>query len=209
MLVHFIFASSYRILCLFFIYNDGNTHQYTLSLSFCISTLNRIDPPGFLFDAIPSGPNRRWAGLFLWIHVVVSYAINSQAICSSMDRLFFQREEIVGTISQWSDSYRWMVLTGMMALSAFFVANAIPFFKDLVALIGALTSVPLTLLLPAIYHRRVKKFPLWYPTGDSLASYGLLIFSLVFMVAALIGSIDSIGTDWQHHTGGFFACGGE
>ncbi|KAL3920380.1 MAG: hypothetical protein SGILL_003292 [Bacillariaceae sp.] len=159
-------------------------------------------PPGFLFDAIPSHTfQRRIAGLFLWVHVVVSYAINSQAICSSMDRVFFHR-----LLQGWGDNKRWMLLTGMMAATAFFVANAIPFFKDLVAFIGSLTSVPLTLLLPAVFYRRVQSVHIWCPTTKSLASYSLLAFSSAFMVTATLGSIYTILTDWENHTGGFFSC---
>jgi hypothetical protein len=161
-------------------------------------------PPGFLFDAIPVHTlSRRFAGFFLWIHVVVSYAINSQAICASMDRIFFYQWQ---PIQSWSDDRRWMLLTGIMTATAFFVANAIPFFKDLVAFIGSLTSVPLTLLLPAVYHRRVQGVPIWWPTTGSLTSYALLVFSSVFMVTATIGSVYSILSDWQHHHGGFFSC---
>ncbi|KAG7364292.1 transmembrane amino acid transporter [Nitzschia inconspicua] len=162
------------------------------------------NPPGFLFDAIPSHTlQRRVAGFFLWVHVVVSYAINSQAICASMDRIFFCRW---APVQHWPDERRWMLLTGIMAATAFFVANAIPFFKDLVAFIGSLTSVPLTLLLPAIFHRRVQGVPIWLPTANSLASYALLIFSSIFMVTATLGSVYSILSDWQHHSGGFFSC---
>merc|ERR1712125_145377 len=110
-------------------------------------------PPAFLFDAIPPGGiHRRIAGLFLWIHVAVSYAINSQAICSSMDRLFFKHWE---PLRSFTDERRWMLLSAITASSAFLVSNSIPFFKDLVGLTGALTSVPLTLLLPAIFHRKL------------------------------------------------------
>lgn len=162
------------------------------------------NPPGFLFDAIPAHTlQRRLAGFFLWVHVVVSYAINSQAICASMDRIFFCQWP---TTQHWSDERRWMLLTGIMAATAFFVANAVPFFKDLVAFIGSLTSVPLTLLLPAVYHRRVQGVPIWWPTINSLASYALLVFSSVFMVAATLGSVYSILSDWEHHKGGFFSC---
>lgn len=99
-----------------------------------------------------------------------------------------------------------MILTGIMALSAFFVANAIPFFKDLVAFIGALTSVPLTLLLPAVFHRKVLGVSILCPTLSSLTSYGLLVFSALFMFAALVGAVDSIFSDWRDHSGGFFSC---
>jgi len=111
------------------------------------------EPPSFLFDAIPPGLNRRLAGLLLWAHVVVSYAINSQAICSSMDRIVLYR--LQSRIPWMEDpAKRWMFLTAVMAAAAYTVANAVPFFKDLVSLIGALTSVPLTLLLPAVFWRK-------------------------------------------------------
>lgn len=164
------------------------------------------NPPGFLFDAIPVHTlQRRIAGFFLWVHVVVSYAINSQAICASMDRVFFYQWQ---SLQGWSDDKRWMLLTGLMAATAFFVANAIPFFKDLVAFIGSLTSVPLTLLLPAVFYRRVQSVSIWWPTCTlkSIASYSLLVFSAIFMVTATLGSVYSILSDWEHHLGGFFSC---
>lgn len=120
------------------------------------------NPSGFLFDTIPRGSvNRQVAGFFLWVHVAVSYAINSQALCSSMDRNFFS---LWGPVQRWTDERRWTALTAIMAITAFFIANAVPFFKDLVGFCGALTSVPLTLLLPAVFYRRVcEEVPVWYP----------------------------------------------
>lgn len=158
------------------------------------------NPPGFLFDAIPNGASRRLGGFLLWAHVVVSYAINSQAICSSMDRLIWHR---VPNLPQ-KPVYRWMILTGIMALVAYFVANAIPFFKDLVALIGAMTSVPLTLLLPAVFWRKHLGVSLWCP-GKASWSIALTYFSLLFMVTATIGAVYSIHQDWSRH-GSPFAC---
>ncbi|KAL3937823.1 MAG: hypothetical protein SGBAC_007151 [Bacillariaceae sp.] len=162
------------------------------------------NPPSFLFNAMPAkGVHRRLAGLFLWIHVAVSYAINSQAICSSMDRLFFKHWDPVRCLH---DDRRWMLLSGVTAASAFLVANSIPFFKDLVGLTGALTSVPLTLLLPAVYHRKLLRLSIWKFEFNHLPSFGLMIFSVVFMVSAIIGSVRSIMLDWKNDQGGFFSC---
>lgn len=178
-----------------------------------IVTMAGDSPPGFLFDIIPRGTvNRQVAGFFLWVHVAVSYAINSQAICASMDRNFFSRW---GPVRLWSDERRWTALTAIMASTAFFIANAVPFFKDLVAFCGALTSVPLTLLLPAVFYRRAcEKVAVWYPpitwksmyTSRSWATYMLLVYASIFMVAATLGSVYSILSDWEHHSGGFFSC---
>ena len=115
------------------------------------------NPPSLLFDAIDEGPIRKFAGFLLWVHVAVSYAINSQALTSSIERVSFHRVSICGL--KHKDRTRWALLTFLISSSSYLVANAIPFFKDLVALIGALTSVPLTLLLPAILHRRVAGVP--------------------------------------------------
>jgi amino acid permease len=120
-----------------------------------------------------------------------------------MDRLFFSKIEMLGLSKR--PKTRWMFLTAILSLSAFVVANAVPFFKDLVALIGALTSVPLCLHLPAIFFRRYLQVHIWLPTGDAASSYALLVFASFFMVAALVGSISSIGLDWSSHKGAF-AC---
>ena len=161
------------------------------------------NPPSFLFDAIPQGLSRKIAGLLLWIHVAVSYAINSQAICSSVDESFFCHIQAFN-LHHYPER-RWFILTAMLTVSSYLVANMVPFFKDLVSLIGALTAVPLTLLLPVIFFRRLWDIPLCYPTRDSMGSYALLIFSLVFLGVGLIGAFGSIEMDWKNQ-GRPFSC---
>jgi hypothetical protein len=90
-----------------------------------VCLLSGPNPPSFLFDAIPAGGQRRFAGALLWIHVAVSYAINSQAFCSSVERVVGHKlgRRLFGP------RLRWTVLTGMVALASYVVANSIPFFK--------------------------------------------------------------------------------
>ncbi len=83
------------------------------------------NPPSFLFDAIPAGMPRRVGGALLWIHVAVSYAINSQAFCSSVERVVGHK---LGRCS-FGPRLRWTALTGIVALASYMVANSIPFFK--------------------------------------------------------------------------------
>lgn len=91
---------------------DRSSSPRSLALSLCsfgafyvaIVLSAGPDPPDFLFDAIPMGHMKRIGGFFLWIHLVVSYAINSQALCSSMDRLFFRKWH---RVSSASDDARW------------------------------------------------------------------------------------------------------
>lgn len=83
------------------------------------------NPPSFLFDAIPYGMQRRIGGALLWIHVAVSYAINSQAFCSSVERVAGHH---LGQLLS-GPRLRWTALTGCVAVASYVVANSIPFFK--------------------------------------------------------------------------------
>jgi len=174
----------------------------TIYLTVCL--LAGPNPPELLFDAINEGIGRRIAGFLLWVHVSVSFAINSQALCSSIDRLRFHKVKFLGLNERHKS--RWAILTLLVSASSYLVANVIPFFKDLVALIGALTSVPLTLLLPAIFHRKLHNLPLFkLKSFQDLASHLLVVFSLIFLISGVIGSLDSIRMDWANH-GPPFAC---
>jgi amino acid permease len=212
----------------------------TVTVYVTVVVLAGANPPSFLFDAIPAGTaSRRIAGFLLWAHVSVSYAINSQALCGSLDRLAIQKwlsgkqpapglpqpalkaspsassldseKETDETLNQsgcrrpWSDRQRWLLITIVVSTLSYSVANAVPFFSDLVALIGAMTSVPLTLLLPALFWRKHLNLPLWLPTPDSWTSYALVVFSVVFMITATLGAIHSIRQDWARH-GPPFSC---
>lgn len=67
-----------------------------------------------------------------------------------------------------------------------------------IALTGALTSVPLTLLLPASYHRKIIGVPLVLigsGSGSDVLSFLLVIFSMIFLVCGVIGSLISIQMD--------------
>mmetsp|Transcript_301 Transcript_301/g.609 ORF Transcript_301/g.609 Transcript_301/m.609 type:complete len:621 (-) Transcript_301:141-2003(-) len=163
------------------------------------------DPPSFLFDAIPEGWGRRFAGLLLWFHVAVSYAINSQALCASLDHML--PVPTSSGVVRSNAAVRWFGITLVVSLSSYIVSNAVPFFKDLVALIGALASVPLSLMLPAILHRRAKNIALLLPDRycPSPDSYLLILYSFFFLVIGLAGALFDIDEDWLSK-GKPFAC---
>ena len=162
------------------------------------------DPPSILFDSIPEGWGRRIAGLLLWFHVAVSYAINSQALCASLDHMLPMSKK--GCLRS-SPAIRWLGITFVVSLSSYIVSNAIPFFKDLVALIGALTSVPLSLTLPAILYRKARSIALLLPGCSCLSmdSYLLLLYSFLFLIIGLTGALSEIEEDWLSQ-GKPFAC---
>jgi amino acid permease len=165
------------------------------------------NPPEFLFDAIGNGLARRFAGLMLWLHLAVSFSINAQALCSSMDRLKLHRVQILRLHER--HRLRWFLMTLLVTTSSYLIANSVPFFSDLVALIGALTSVPLTLLLPALLYRKMMGLPLFLLGNDisstSICSFLLVIFSLFFLIFGVLGSGFSIAVDWRDR-GSPFEC---
>jgi amino acid permease len=114
-----------------------------------------------------------------------------------MDRLYVHK------LLPTKPALRWLLLTLGMSVSSYLVANAIPFFTDLVSFIGAMTSIPLTLLLPAILYRRAFDFPVLWP--DCTFSFALLLFSTIFMGVGLVGSIGEIDLDWESN-GPPFSC---
>ena len=73
--------------------------------------------------------------------------------------------------------------------------------------IGALTSVPLSLTLPALLHRKAHGVYMFLPgrNCDLSKSYILFLFSLLFLCVGLIGSISSIDEDWMNK-GKPFSC---
>lgn len=163
------------------------------------------NPPSFLFDAIPVGSlNRRIAGLLLWGHVAVSYAINSQALCSSLNRIWFHDSR---------GRLQWAFLTLVLAVSSYLVANGIPFFKDLVALTGAISTVPLTLSLPPILYehwwlqRPHESVFVALDRNSQRWSTLLLLYSVVFLGIGTAGSLASVIQDWDHEKQPPFSCG--
>ena len=188
-----------------------------------LHSLFETDPPSFLFDTIPKGSwNRRIAGLLLWGHVAVSYAINSQALCSSLQRVICN----LSNSSRSTGRLRWLLLTLIIAVSSYLVANGIPFFKDLVALIGAATTVPLTLTLPPVLYQHWQQWTRlsnilrrradFSNSGviqrtttrnlECMSSSALLLYSVVFLGIGLAGSLASVKRDWADSGRPPFSC---
>jgi len=86
---------------------------------------------------------------------------------------------------------RWALVTFALTCSAWLVANAVPFFADLVSLIGALTSAPLSFAVPPLLYR------LAHPRAHTLGTGLLLLFTAVVLVTGTAGSIANIVSHWE------------
>jgi len=109
---------------------------------FLVCIVSGPNPAPFLLDSVTNRTLQKLSGFLLWSHVSVSFSINCTALCSSIK---WKKSE------DDSDAYRrkrWFVLTTTVTFFAWWISNSIPFFDDLISLIGALTSIPLTLIFP-------------------------------------------------------------
>jgi len=158
------------------------------------------DPPEFLLDVFQrqkdssSSVAARFAGLFLFGHVAVSYAINQQAFAATVLARIYGPTKTTRT--------RWLAATATLTAISWAIANAVPFFDDLVSLIGALTSTPLSFAIPAaLYQLAVRRHRHTKATGlvSRHHSYRLLLlFSIAVLVVGTAGAIASIVNHWKH-----------
>lgn len=97
----------------------------------------------------------------------------------------------------------WAVLTTVVTAAAWLVANAVPFFSDLVGLIGGLTQAPLSLLLPTVLYRRIAR-----PLGPVHGVTTLLIVAAASLLVlyGTSSALSKIALDWTSF-GQPFACG--
>eukprot|EP00457_Paulinella_chromatophora_P007490 gb/GEZN01007513.1/.p1 GENE.gb/GEZN01007513.1/~~gb/GEZN01007513.1/.p1 ORF type:complete len:473 (+),score=42.41 gb/GEZN01007513.1/:78-1496(+) len=156
-------------------------------------------PPELLLDVLPQGTWKRLAGLCLFLHVSVSYAINSQALSANVLTLLGSKVERL------NPALRWFLTTTFFMVMSWLLSNLIPFFGDLVSIIGAMTTVPLAMLLPAMFFRRAFSTRLcqldWWNAGNLY----LVLFSLLALVLGTLGACTDIVQDWQN-SGAPFDC---
>ncbi|KAJ8612204.1 hypothetical protein CTAYLR_010129 [Chrysophaeum taylorii] len=143
-------------------------------------------PPAFLLDAISSDEwLRRPAGACLFAHVSVSYAINLQPLAKTLQ----------SHLGLEDSNRRWLALTSAITASAWFVANAVPFFPDLVSLIGAFASAPLNFAIPALLYKHAR------PKEEHRrreANFHIAL-TILIVLAGTAGAIVDIVDNWEHH----------
>ena len=174
-----------------------------------VTILAGSNPPSFLLDAVQQTNLKSAAGALLWVHVAVSYAINSQALCSCLahdDRAALPHTRANSLFTLMKRRHKrlyWTLLTSSVTVAAWIVANAVPFFADLVGLIGALTQAPLSLLLPIIFYLRA--VPRHGPVHRLCCAVGI-VCATILLVYGTIGALSTITADWSTF-GRPFGCG--
>lgn len=104
---------------------------------------------GSLVENMPTGPAYAIAQTLLFLHVAIVYVIKSVVLARFCHLQAFPRTADKRT----AESYGHAAVFGISMLAfGFCVANAIPFFDDLLGLLGGFLSGPINFLLPILFY---------------------------------------------------------
>ena len=188
------------------------------------------DTPGYLLDALPFTAARTWAGLCMFIHVAISFSISCQVVSRALVQRIqssghpryyrFEDSRDPGDCSEENEKHHtptdhqncprwivWLVVSLSIVVGAWILANGIPFFFDLVALIGSLTLTPLAFLFPPlIFIGAAQKCGVAVTSWELFALYTLVAFGCVFGIVGFVGTIIDITADWSALEAPPFSC---
>ncbi len=180
-LSHGIMAISYSITAFVGYYYKGN------------------DVPAFLPSALKDGPGKTAINLLVAYHVLVAYIMNSIPLTAMLKRRYMQ-----GDKTPW---YKHFALSWMLLLGAWLLTNLIPFFSDLVSIIGALCGSPIMLGLPPLFfYYSVKQRGQQMSWADYLICGFLFWFVFPFtLTSGLAAAFKSLIKNWEEN-GPPFTC---
>jgi len=128
----------------------------------------------------------RWANAMVFVHVIPSYALFSHPLFAAVERAAARRRpELAGRKSMMTFRLVWR--SAYVAVVCV-LAACLPFFNDIVGLIGAIGFWPATVLYPVeMYIRKYNvKGALWW------AMEALNVFCFCITVLAIVGSVQVI-----------------
>jgi len=167
------------------------------------------DTPDALSYVFENGVKKRIANIFLALHVLVSYTLMQQVVSRQCHviyaRYFLRHSSIVNHISPSSKHFasstiQWFVLTITFVVLAFIMANLVPFFQELVSLIGSLTLAPICYILPCLYYLKcatMRGFKL--AIHEQITIWGLILFGLLLLTAGTYSNVKNIFDTWKNN----------
>lgn len=162
------------------------------------------DIKGFLPASMREGPPKVAVNVMVAFIAIVSYLVTGQPLHRLIH--FSLSPQTVDTPSAAAAGW-WLVITSVLLLFSFVVANAIPFFEDLQALLGALTGAPIVFAFPALFYlrgchlKRVRVAPF-----DKAACYAYAgVFFPLFTILGVVNALELIARHSGSH-GAPFSC---
>lgn len=142
------------------------------------------DTEGYMLDSLPFGNSFRLASLLLNLHMMVSVAIISTALSRYV-------QDTIG-LRFIKNRQGWLCITFTLLVAAGCLAMAVPFFNNLIGLIGSMLLPPICFMFPILiflsakYLKREKMpVPLWY------WPFIVILFGVSFLLS-VVGTMQNI-----------------
>ncbi len=144
----------------------------------------------FLPATLPAGPARVAVGLLLAFHTLVSYLLTGQPLHRHFHNMIFPHTaEAGGCLAM----LHWAVVTLSCLGVSFVLANSIPFFGQVQALLGALSGGPILFGWPAYFY--LKGCRLTHFTIPTLHLGICVVFICVFLPTfTAFGTVNAVGS---------------
>lgn len=169
--------------------------------------------PSFLIEVLKDSTLRDVASGLMAFHVAVSYTLHQQVLCRKFHGMFslhvLNRASLVNhtkftSAEFWNSQLHWFGITLAVLLGAWTVANTIPFFLDLVALIGSLTQSLLFYVVPAwLFWGHAAKFGTKPSLFDTVLVVTLVVFGLGVFFLGTFSTMREIVNKWENLSGPF------
>jgi proton-coupled amino acid transporter len=177
---------------------------YTLICAIAYGTHGVAIQP-FLPDALDPGPTRSVVGVLLAFHTAVSYLLTGQPLHRNVHLMIWPKNADGAGMQT---ALQWGAITCFFLITAFFIANAVPFFADFQDLLGNLIGASTVFGWPAFFFlrgMRRKGYAIARVDLAVCASY-LLVFVPAFTLLGTVNSVLHIIDDWQHSSTPPFEC---
>lgn len=112
------------------------------------------DTPGFLPDVLGESTSSKIVSVLVLLHLIVAYIIAVQPLHVWFHKTICPKTLYKNDISGTRD---WFIITFAYTLFGFCIANLIPFFADLQALIGTLLGAPIMFGWPPLLYSLAKR----------------------------------------------------
>merc|ERR1712226_854290 len=146
--------------------------------------------PSYMLDILENGSwQKRLCSVLMAYHVSVSYTMHHQVLARKIHVLYashvVRRTSIVNHVSgwhrrsTWTSQLQWLVISCACGGVCWVIANVIPFFSDLVSLIGSVADGLLFYSVPGIFFLRAcKTLPVGKGMGHSATAVMVVLAGL-------------------------------
>ena len=170
-----------------------------LAFACCASRGDAIAP--YMPDALTHGAAKLAANLLVVYVASVAYLVTGQPLHRATSSALAP-----ATLAAGGPRARrvWFAATGAQLGCSYAIANAIPFFADFQALLGALTGAPILFGWPALFYLRgCAQHKLLVPRGERAVCLLFLAVCLpLFTCLGFVNAIQQILHDWSTQHGG-------